>query len=66
LRPRREIDYLPLQTAQRVRYADVGSFSGCPVHAVRLTAQPGVLILDITEQHPDGHRAERRLVLEKQ
>jgi hypothetical protein len=32
----------------------------------RLTAQPGVLILDITEQHPDGHRAERRLVLEKQ
>lgn len=32
----------------------------------RLSVQPGVLILDITEQHPDGRRSERRLVLEKQ
>lgn len=32
----------------------------------RLTTQPGVPILDITEQHPDGRRSERRLVMEKQ
>ena len=32
----------------------------------RLTAQPGALMLDITEHHPDGRRFERRLVLEKQ
>jgi hypothetical protein len=32
----------------------------------RLTTQPGVLILDITEQHPYGRRAERRLIMEKQ
>ena len=32
----------------------------------RLTEQPGVLILDITEQLPGGRRSERRLVLEKQ
>jgi hypothetical protein len=32
----------------------------------RLTAQRGVLILDIAEQQPDGRRSERRLVLEKQ
>jgi hypothetical protein len=31
-----------------------------------LTEQPGVLILDITEQLPGGRRSERRLVLEKQ
>jgi hypothetical protein len=30
----------------------------------RLTTQPGVLILDITEQHPYGR--ERRLIMEKQ
>jgi len=32
----------------------------------RLSAQGKELILDITEQHPDGRRVERRLVLEKQ
>jgi hypothetical protein len=32
----------------------------------RLAAQPKELILDITEQHPDGSRFERRLVLDKQ
>ena len=29
------------------------------------SAQPNELILDITEQHGDGRRSERRLVLEK-
>jgi hypothetical protein len=32
----------------------------------RSAAQPGVLILDITAQHPDGCRSEWHLVLEKQ
>ena len=32
----------------------------------RLTEQPRVLILDITEQLPSGRRSERHLVLEKQ
>ncbi len=32
----------------------------------RLAVQPKDLILDITEQHTDGRRFERRLVLEKQ
>jgi hypothetical protein len=32
----------------------------------RLTAQPKELVLQITEQQPDGRRFERRLVLEKQ
>jgi hypothetical protein len=32
----------------------------------RLSAQPKELVLEITEQHPDGRRFERRLVLEKQ
>ncbi len=32
----------------------------------RLAEQPKELILDITEQHPDGRRFERHLVLEKQ
>jgi hypothetical protein len=31
-----------------------------------LAPQPKELILDITEQHLDGHRFERRLVLKKQ
>ena len=31
----------------------------------RSAVEPGVLILEITEQHPDGHRSERRLVIEK-
>lgn len=32
----------------------------------RSSAQPNELVLEITEQHPDGRRFERRLVLEKQ
>jgi hypothetical protein len=32
----------------------------------RSAAQPGKLILDITEQHPDGCHSESHLVLEKQ
>jgi len=32
----------------------------------RSAAQPGVLILDIAAQHPDGCRSEWHLVLEKQ
>src|SRR4051794_9616769 len=31
----------------------------------RSAIQPGVLILEITEQHTDGRRSERRLVMEK-
>jgi hypothetical protein len=31
----------------------------------RLAAQPKELILEITEQQPDGRHSERRLVLEK-
>ena len=32
----------------------------------RSTVEPGVLILEIMEQHMDGRRSERRLVMEKQ
>ena len=32
----------------------------------RMSAQPKELVLEITEQRPDGRRVERRLVLEKQ
>ena len=32
----------------------------------RSAVQPGVLILEITEQHNDGRRSEWRLILEKQ
>jgi hypothetical protein len=32
----------------------------------RLSAQPKELVLEITEQHPNGRRFERRLVLEEQ
>jgi hypothetical protein len=32
----------------------------------RSAVEPGVLILEITEQHPDGRRSERRLVMEQQ
>jgi len=31
----------------------------------RLSAPPKEMVLEITEQHPDGRRFERRLVLEK-
>ena len=32
----------------------------------RMSARPKELVLEITEQRPDGRRVERRLVLEKQ
>ena len=32
----------------------------------RTSAKPNELVLEITEQHPDGRRLERRLALEKQ
>lgn len=41
-------------TGERIRYVR------------RPGAQPNELILDITEQRPDGRRLERRLILEKQ
>jgi hypothetical protein len=40
--------------------------NGERIRLVRRTAQPGALILEITEQGKDGHRSERRLVMEKQ
>src|SRR5258708_26185831 len=44
-----------------------GCASGEQIRLVRrLSAQPGALILHITEQHPDGRRSERHLVMEKQ
>ena len=39
--------------------------SGAQIRLVRRTVQPGVLILEITEQQRGGRRAERRLVMEK-
>ena len=32
----------------------------------RMSAKPNELVLELTEQHPDGRRVERRLILEKQ
>jgi hypothetical protein len=40
--------------------------SGASIRFVRrLFAQPNVLVLEVTEQQANGHRVERRLVLEK-
>jgi hypothetical protein len=39
---------------------------GGQVRLIRRAGKPGVLILEITEQNSDGHRSERRLVMEKQ
>jgi hypothetical protein len=39
--------------------------SGGQVRLVCRAMQPGVLILEITEQQRDGRRSERRLVMEK-
>jgi hypothetical protein len=33
---------------------------------IRRAIQPGVLILEISEQHTDGRRSESRLVMQKQ
>jgi hypothetical protein len=40
--------------------------AGGQVRLVRRAEKPGVLILEITEQNLDGHRSERRFVMEKQ
>jgi hypothetical protein len=40
--------------------------AGGQVLLIRRAAKAGVLILEITEQNSDGHRSERRLVMEKQ
>ena len=40
--------------------------SGAQIRLIRRAVQPGVLILEITEQYRDGRRSERRLVMEKQ
>ena len=39
---------------------------GGQVRLIRRSWKPRVLILEITEQSSDGHRSERRLVMEKQ
>jgi hypothetical protein len=39
---------------------------GARIRLVRRAVQPGVLILEITEQQMGGRRSERRLVMEKQ
>ncbi len=39
--------------------------NGERIRLVRRTTQPGVLLLEITEQQIDGRRSERRLVMEK-
>lgn len=51
------------QTVEILRNCENGAW----IRLVRRSAaQQQVLILDITEQHTDGRRFERRLVLEKQ
>jgi hypothetical protein len=40
--------------------------NGARIRLVRKAEQPGVVILEITEQQLGGHRSERRLVMEKQ
>ena len=39
---------------------------GGKIRLIRRAARTGVLILEITEQHADGRRSERRLVMERQ
>ena len=39
---------------------------GGETRLMRQAVQPGVLTLEVTERYPDGRRAERRLVMEKQ
>ena len=55
---------LDSQTVEIVRTCASGAWT----RFVRrlLSAQPKELVLEITEQQPDGRRFERRLVLEKQ
>src|SRR5215472_1813051 len=51
------------QTVQILRRCTSGGWTRC---VRRSAAQSKDLILEITEQHPDGRRFERHLVLEKQ
>lgn len=51
------------RTVEILRKCDSGE---CMRFVRRLAAQEKELILEITEQHPDGRRSERHLVLEKQ
>jgi hypothetical protein len=39
---------------------------GAQIRLVRRAAQPGVLILEMTERQRDGRHSERRLVMERQ
>lgn len=51
------------QTVEIIRHCK----SGARIRFLRrLAAQPRELILEITEQQPDGRRVERNLVMEKQ
>jgi hypothetical protein len=52
-----------IQTVEIVRRCSNGGWTR---FVRRLAAQPKDLVLEITEQHTDGRRSERRLVLEKQ
>jgi hypothetical protein len=59
------------QSSRRVDSRTVEIFRDCAsgewTRCIRRSgAQPNELILEITDQHPDGRRFERRLVLEKQ
>jgi hypothetical protein len=51
------------ETVEIIRHCHSGAWTR---FVRRLAAQPKELILEITEQQPDGRRFERRLVLEKQ
>jgi len=58
------------QLSRRVDGRTVEILRHCASAEIRLvrqlTAERGELILQIIEQHPDGRRSERRLVMEKQ
>jgi hypothetical protein len=57
------------QSSRRVDNRTVELVRDCvgrQVRLIRRAEKPGVLILEITEQSSDGHRSERRLVMEKQ
>jgi hypothetical protein len=57
------------QSSHRVDSQTVEILRECVAGQVRLirrAEKPSVLILEITEQNSDGHRSERRLVMEKQ
>jgi hypothetical protein len=51
------------QTAEIPRKSEAGAWTGL---VLRTSAKAAQLVLEITEQHADGRRVERRLVLENQ